>query len=95
MEYLISDAKVAKIRDYRSQRVWNLMKEHDLDFLYLWDYGNTRYAFDIMTRFHPESDNALTRLCTFRSNNKQYQPDGQKETVVFSLCLLLRWILKK
>ena len=59
MEYLISEKKIAKIRTYRSQRVWNLMKEHDLDFLYLWDYGNTRYTFDIMTRFHPESDNAL------------------------------------
>jgi Xaa-Pro aminopeptidase len=59
VEYLISEEKIAKIRTYRSQRVWDLMKEHDLDFLYLWDYGNTRYAFDIMPRFHPESDGAL------------------------------------
>lgn len=59
MEYLIPEEDVAKVRAYRSGRVWDLMKENDLDFLYLWDYGNTRYAFDIMPRFHPESDNAL------------------------------------
>ena len=59
MEYLIPEEKVATVRTYRSGRVRDLMREHDLDFLYLWDYGNTRYAFDIMPRFHPESDNAL------------------------------------
>lgn len=59
MEYLIPDEKVAAVRAYRSGRVRDLMHEQDLDFLYLWDYGNTRYAFDIMPRFHPESDNAL------------------------------------
>ena len=37
----------------------------------------------------------LARLCTFRSNNKQYQPDGQKETVVFSPYRVLAWTSKK
>ena len=62
MKYLVSDEKIRAIYAYRSQRVLDLMKEHDLDFLYLWDYGNTRYAFDVMPRFHPESDNCFGYL---------------------------------
>ena len=50
MEYLVSEEKIRAIYAYRSQRVLDLIKEHDLDFLYLWDYGNTRYAFDVMPR---------------------------------------------
>jgi hypothetical protein len=37
----------------------------------------------------------LARLCTFKSNNKQYQPDGQKETVVFLQHLVQGRTLKK
>ena len=62
MEYLVSEEKIRAIYAYRSQRVLDLIKEHDLDFLYLWDYGNTRYAFDVMPRFHPESDNCFGYL---------------------------------
>ena len=62
MEYLIPEDKIEKVYRYRSQRVLDLIKEHELDFLYLWDYGNTRYAFDIMPRFHPESDNCFGYL---------------------------------
>jgi Xaa-Pro aminopeptidase len=56
LKYLVSDEKIRAIYGYRSQRILDLIKEHDLDFLYLSDYGNTRYAFDVMPRFHPESD---------------------------------------
>ena len=62
MEYLVSEEKIRAIYAYRSQRVLDLIKEHDLDFLYLWDYGNTRYAFDVMPRFHPESDSCFGYL---------------------------------
>ena len=55
MKYLVSESKIESIYNYRSTRVLDLIKEHNLDFLYLWDYGNTRYAFDVMPRFHPES----------------------------------------
>ena len=56
MEYLVSEDKIKAIYKYRSQQALDLIREHDLDFLYLSDYGNTRYAFDVMPRFHPESD---------------------------------------
>jgi len=62
MKYLVSEEKIRAIYGYRSQRVLDLLKEHELDFLYLWDYGNTRYAFDVMPRFHPESDNCFGYL---------------------------------
>jgi len=59
MEYLISDAKIAKMRNYRSQRVLDYIKDQGFDFLFVWDYGNTRYAFDIYPAFHYESANAF------------------------------------
>jgi len=59
LEYLLPENKIQAIYKYRSQRVLDLIKEHDLDFLYVWDYGNTRYAFDVMPRFHYESDNCF------------------------------------
>jgi len=59
MDYLLPMEKIAKIRDHRSQKVLNFIKENQLDFLLIWDYGNTRYAFDIFPAFHYESANAF------------------------------------
>ena len=50
MEYLISDEKIAKMRNYRSQRVLDYIQEKGFDFLFVWDYGNTRYAFRYLPR---------------------------------------------
>jgi len=59
MKYLLSDDKIADIRKYRSERVLDFIRSNDLDFLLIWDYGNTRYAFDIYTAFHYESSHAF------------------------------------
>jgi Xaa-Pro dipeptidase len=59
MEFLLPDNKIEAIRRHRSERVLNFIKEQDLDFLLIWDYGNTRYAFDIFPAFHYESANAF------------------------------------
>ena len=44
MEFLLPEEKIRSIYGYRSQRVLDLINEHDLDFLYLWDYGITSNA---------------------------------------------------
>ncbi|MGI9610149.1 MAG: M24 family metallopeptidase [Acidimicrobiia bacterium] len=59
MEFLLSDEKIARIRQFRGDRVKQLIADMDLDFLLLWDYGNTRYAFDIFSAFHYESAHAF------------------------------------
>ena len=66
LKYLVPENKIQAIYKYRSQRVLDLIKEHDLDFLYVWDYGNTRYAFDVMPRFHYESDNCFGYMMRFK-----------------------------
>jgi hypothetical protein len=59
MEYLLPEEKITKIRQFRGDRVKAFIKDMDLDFLLLWDYGNTRYAFDIFSAFHYESAHAF------------------------------------
>ena len=59
MEYLLPEKKIHAIRKHRSEKVLKYINDNGLDALLIWDYGNTRYAFDIFPAFHYESANAF------------------------------------